>query len=134
MDLTDPKTWTDGMGVVVGAPHIVVPLLIAVAVDVWWVRERFVDKPMVQRLNLAKEHQSYLAEKLNDAHAEIAKLKQQIDSGASPEVLIGTVKSAERFIDQTAMANDDLRKAMTGGITRIKVARDRLARRLDMGD
>jgi hypothetical protein len=31
MDLSDPKTWTDGLGVVVGAPHIVVPLLLAAA-------------------------------------------------------------------------------------------------------
>jgi hypothetical protein len=30
MDLSDLKTRTDGLGVVVGAPHIVVPLLIAI--------------------------------------------------------------------------------------------------------
>jgi hypothetical protein len=38
MDLSDLKTWTDGLGVVVGAPHIVVPLLIAIGGIVWWFR------------------------------------------------------------------------------------------------
>jgi hypothetical protein len=27
MDLSDPKTWTDGLSVVLGAPHIVAPLV-----------------------------------------------------------------------------------------------------------
>jgi hypothetical protein len=45
MDLSDPKTWTDGLAVVGSAPHIVVPLLIAVCGVAWLVRGKVVDKP-----------------------------------------------------------------------------------------
>jgi len=77
MDLSDPKTWIDGVAVVSGAPHIVVPLVAGALWVGWWLRERFVDKPMImgqqQRLEGAKEHQQYLARRLDDAQAEIAK-------------------------------------------------------------
>jgi hypothetical protein len=38
MDLSDAKTWTDGIKLVVGAPHIVGPLIAATAIAVWWFR------------------------------------------------------------------------------------------------
>ena len=133
MDLSDPKTWTDGSAVVGSAPHIVAPLVIAVAGAVWWARGRF-DKSKIdgleERLNLAKDHHGYLlktsddvAKKLADAQAEIAKLKHQIEDRAAPEVLRGTIGSAEKYIADTATANNDLRRAIAGTITRVKVPR-----------
>jgi hypothetical protein len=132
MDLSDPKTWTDGLGVVLGAPHIVVPLLVTVGGGVWWLRGKFEErkrdgletiiKGLQQRLENAKEQQSYLSQRLTDAQAEIAKLRQQIDTGAATELLSATVKSAQRFINETVTANtqlgstisDDSRKADVG--------------------
>jgi hypothetical protein len=38
MDLSDPKTWTDGFWLVVSAPHIAGPLVVAVGTAVWFVR------------------------------------------------------------------------------------------------
>jgi hypothetical protein len=130
MDLSDPKTWTDGIAVVRDAPHIVGPLLGAVAVGVWWVRGRFVDKPMItgpqQRLDGAKEYQQYLARRLDDAQAENAKLKEQVAQGASPDVLRFTVNSIGKIVDDIAAANTDLGdkiKADPGRITWIKSPR-----------
>jgi hypothetical protein len=83
-----------------------------------------------ERLNLAKDHHGYLlktsddvAKKLADAQAEIAKLKHQIEDRAAPEVLRGTIGSAEKYIADTATANNDLRRAIAGTITRVKVPR-----------
>lgn len=74
-----------------------------------------------------KDHNGYLlktsddvAKKLADAQAEIAKLKQD---RAAPEVLRGTIGSAEKYIADTATANNDLRRAIAGTITRVKVPR-----------
>ena len=130
MDLSDPKTWTDSVAVVANAPHIVVPLLIAVGGAVWWVRGRFVDKPMIvgqrERLNLAKDHQSYLTRRLDDAQAEIAKLKEQIAQGASPDVLRYTANSTAQIVSEIVAANTDLGdkiKADPGRITTVRVPR-----------
>ena len=130
MDLSDPKTWTDGVAVVANAPHVVVPLLIAVGVGAFWVRGRFVDKPMIvglrERLNLAKDHQSYLARRLDDAKAEIAKLKEQITQGASPDVLRYTANSTAQIVSEIVAANTDLGdkiKADPGRITMVRVPR-----------
>lgn len=127
MDLSDPKTWTDGLAVVGSAPHIVVPLLVAVAVSAWWLRGRFVDKPMIvglrEQLNLAKDHQQYLARKFDDAQADIAKLKEQVAGGAPPDVLSYTVNSTAKLIGEIAAANTDLGdkiKAHRGRITWIQ--------------
>jgi len=110
MDLSDPKTWTDGLDVVVRAPHIVFPLLIAVGWGCFWVRGRF-DKSKIdgleQRLDLAKEQQSYLTKKLADAEAEIVKLEQQTRE-AVPELLHGKVISTLRYVREATAANTDL--------------------------
>jgi len=38
LDLSNLKTWTDGLWGVISAPHIVLPLLAAVAIAGWWFR------------------------------------------------------------------------------------------------
>jgi hypothetical protein len=128
MDPSDPKTWTDGLSVVLGAPHIVAPLVGAVALGVWWFRG-MVDKSKIdglqERLDNAKEQQSYLSQRLTDAQAEIGKLRQQIDMGADTELLRATAKSAQKFINETATANTQLGNTISdpGRITIIKVPR-----------
>jgi uncharacterized protein (DUF3084 family) len=149
MDLSDPKTWTDGLWVIASAPHIVVPLLFGVGTAVWLVRGKLEqskrdglqatingrDKTingleteikgreaiingrdaqitglnaqmsvLRERLDLAKE-QSYVAGKLDDAQAEIAKLKQQIEDRAALELLRATVNSTMLIIDEALSAN-----------------------------
>jgi septal ring factor EnvC (AmiA/AmiB activator) len=146
MDLSDPKTWTDGFWLVVSAPHIAGPLVAAVGTAVWWFRgtlerskrdglqkdikgrDEIINGRDVQiaglnvqitdlnikrsilqdRLDAAKEQQSYLTKKLEDAQAEIAKLKQQIEDKAAPEVLRNITVSALKYMDQAALANTDL--------------------------
>jgi hypothetical protein len=66
-----------------------------------------------QRLDLAKEQQSYLAKQLDDAQAEIAKLKQQIADRAAPELLRVTANSTATIIGQAASANNLLGKTIT---------------------
>jgi hypothetical protein len=41
LDLSSLKTWIDGLWAVISAPHIVVPLLLAVAIAAWWFRGTF---------------------------------------------------------------------------------------------
>jgi phage terminase Nu1 subunit (DNA packaging protein) len=86
---------------------LIVPLLIAFSGDGWWSRGRF-DKSKIdgleERLHSAKEHQSYRSQRLTDAQAEIAKLKQQIESGATPDLLRATVNSTARIVDEAATA------------------------------
>jgi hypothetical protein len=41
LDLSNLKTWTDGLWAVISAPHIVVPLLLVVAIAAWWFRGTF---------------------------------------------------------------------------------------------
>jgi hypothetical protein len=110
MDLSDPKTWTDGVAVVASAPHIIAPLLIAVVGGVWWVRGKF-DQSKIDglqhRLDGAKEQQSYLTKKLDDAQAEIAKLQPLLDK-AVPETLSATINKTLRYVREAAVANTDL--------------------------
>lgn len=35
MDLSNLKTWTDGLWGIISAPHVVVPLLVVVAITAW---------------------------------------------------------------------------------------------------
>ncbi len=37
-DLSNLKTWADGFWAVINAPHILGPLLLVVAIVVWWFR------------------------------------------------------------------------------------------------
>ena len=127
MDLSDPKTWTEGQGVVASAPHIVVPLLIAVAGGVWWLRG-MVDKPIIdglrERLKGAKDQHTYLARKLDDAQAEIARLEQQLEDKAEPRLLRNTINSTLRYVreatDASTRLDDWLTKPDPGRIVWLK--------------
>src|SRR5262245_35736876 len=103
LDLSSLKTWTDGLWAVIGAPHIVVPLLVLAAIAAWWFRGTFervrreglqslIDGRDAQiaglnmqiavvreRLRLANDLQEYASTKFTDAEKEVAKLRQQIE-------------------------------------------------------
>jgi hypothetical protein len=102
LDLSNLKTWTDGLWAVINAPYIVVPLLLVVAIAAWWFRGTFErtrrdglqsiitgrDAQIAglntqiavaqERLRLANDLQHYACTKFDDAEKETAKLKQQI--------------------------------------------------------
>jgi hypothetical protein len=100
----------------------------------WWFRGT-VDKPKIEglkeRLDGAKEQHPYLDRKLADAKDEIAKLEQQIEDKAAPELLRATVNSTMLLIDEAHDVNthlgntisDDGRKADVGRIIWNKVPR-----------
>jgi hypothetical protein len=59
-------------------------------------------------LDGAKEQQSYLTRRLDDAQAEIAKLKEQVAGGASPDVLRDTVNSTAQIVGEIETVNTRL--------------------------
>jgi hypothetical protein len=128
-DLSNVKTWTDGFWAVINAPHILGPLLLVVAVVVWWFRG-WVEKArrdglqsiingrdaqiialnmqnavVRERLRLADEAQKYISTKLVDGEKEVTKLKQQIEDKASPEAITATANSAYALLSDLASAS-----------------------------
>jgi hypothetical protein len=100
MDLSNPKTWTDGARVVIDAPHIVGPLVVAFIVGTWWLRG-FLAKERIgaleERLRLAKDRLDDTAEKLNSAKAEQALLQTQINAHETPAKIASTATSIASY-------------------------------------
>jgi outer membrane murein-binding lipoprotein Lpp len=135
MDLSNPKTWTDGLWGVINAPHIVVPLLVAVAIAGWWFRgsieraKRDGFQSIIygrdaqiaglnmqiavrqERLRLANDLQEYASTKFADAEKEAAKLKQQIDEKASPESIALTANDTVAMVSSASVALQSAMKA-----------------------
>lgn len=129
MDLSDPNTWTVGLSVVTSAPHIVIPLLIAVAVVVWWFRgtverarrdglQSIVNGRDAQivalnmqialgkdRFQIATDLQKLLSTKLASAEKESAKLKEQTEQNASLEAIAATARSTATLVTDLVTAN-----------------------------
>jgi hypothetical protein len=83
MDLSDPETWKNGLRVLVSAPHVVVPLLIAVAFGTWWIRGQ-----------LQEGQISSLKAELSFADRQIAEYKQKL-GGASPDEAKARIQQLE---------------------------------------
>ena len=135
LDLSSLKTWTDGLWAVVSAPHILFPLLVVVAIAAWWFRGTFErarreglqsiingrDAQIAglnteiavaqERLRLAHDLQDYASTRFADAEKEIAKLKQQIEEKASPEVLVLTANYATAMLSSANVALQSAMKA-----------------------
>jgi hypothetical protein len=135
LDLSNLKTWTDGLWGVISAPHIVVPLLAAVAIAGWWFRGTFESAKRdgfqsviygrdaqiaglnmqiavgQERLRLAKDLQEYASTKFADAEKETTKLKQQIEEKASPETIALTANYTAALISSASVALHGAMKA-----------------------
>ena len=135
LDLSNLKTWTDGLWAVISAPHIVVPLLVLVAILSWWFRGTFervrreglqsvidgrdaqIDGLNMQfavareRLRLANDLQEYASTKFADAEKEAAKLKQQIDEKVSPEIMALTANYTVAMLSSASVALQSAMKA-----------------------
>jgi hypothetical protein len=135
MDLSNPKTWTDGLWGVINAPHIVVPLLVAVAIAGWWFRgsieraKRDGFQSIIygrdaqiaglnmqiavrqERLRLANDLQGYASTRFADAERETTKLKQQLEENAPPEVIALTANYAAAMLGSANVALQSAMKA-----------------------
>jgi len=130
VDFSDRQVWKNGAAVVIGAPHIVVPLLAAVAIGVWWFRGRL-EKSGKDGLNgtisnlnskiaVLNERLEYAKDRLADAkHREeevrraYAELQGQIAANASKETLAATAGKVDTAITQLSTANNALAVALT---------------------
>jgi hypothetical protein len=135
MDLSNPKTWTDGLWGVINAPHIVVPLLVAVAIAGWWFRgsieraKRDGFQSIIygrdaqiaglnmqiavrqERLRLANDLQGYASTRFADAERETTKLKQLLEEKAPPEVIALTANYAAAMLGSANVALQSAMKA-----------------------
>ena len=135
MDLSNPKTWTDGLWGVINAPHIVVPLLVAVAIAGWWFRgsieraKRDGFQSIIygrdaqiaglnmqiavqqERLQLANDLQEYASTRFADAEKETTKLKQQLEEKAPPEAIALTASYAAAMLGSANVALQSAMKA-----------------------
>lgn len=139
MDLSNLKTWTDGLWGIISAPHVVVPLLVVVAIAAWWFRGTFErtrrdglqsiingrDTQIVglnmqiavaqERLRLANDLQEYASTRFADAEKETAKLKQQIEEKASPEAIALTANYTAALLSSANVAIQSAMKAYEKG-------------------
>jgi hypothetical protein len=79
LDITNLQTWKDGAIVVMGAPHIVVPLLFAAATCAWWLKGKIDEgkletheaqlKLKDEHLQLKEDQLKILQDKLSDLEA-----------------------------------------------------------------
>ncbi|MGB8892767.1 MAG: hypothetical protein WA322_16685 [Pseudolabrys sp.] len=139
MDLSNLKTWTDGLWGIISAPHVVVPLLVVVAIAAWWFRGTFErtrrdglqsiingrETQIVglnmqiavaqERLRLANDLQEYASTRFADAEKETAKLKQQIEEKASPEAIALTANYTAALLSSANVAIQSAMKAYEKG-------------------
>ena len=135
LDLSNLKTWTDGLWDVISAPHIVLPLLAAVAIAGWWFRgsieraKRDGFQSIIygrdaqiaglnmqiavrqERLRLANDLQGYASTRFADAEKETTKLKQQLEEKAPPEVIALTANYAAAMLGSANVALQSAMKA-----------------------
>jgi hypothetical protein len=135
LDLSNLKTWTDGLWAVISAPHIVVPLFLVVAIAAWWFRGTFErtrrdglrsiitgrDAQITglntqiavaqERLRLANDLQHYASTKFDDAEKETTKLKQQIEERGSPEAIAITANYTATMLSSANVALQSAMKA-----------------------
>jgi len=118
-DYTDPKVWIDGWNLATSAPHVIVPMLVVLAVAVWWFRGHTKSgeiKALKEQAradekwrHFAEDKATTATQKLTAAEATIATLQQQIAAGASKEALASTSLSVSASVRE---ANTDLREVV----------------------
>jgi hypothetical protein len=126
MDLGDLKTWTDGLAVVTGAPHIVVPLVIGAWGFGWWLKGAITEgqiKERDERLELAKERVAFAAEKEAEVTKRVAELEKKAAAGAPKEELAALSASVDASLGELKAANTATSHVLNaeGGSFSIKV-------------
>jgi len=126
MDLSDPKTWTEGFRVVIGAPYIVVPLLILVGGAAWWLKDKIDDgeirglkaknDALDQRLQLAADRAQIVQEARDELEKQVEALKAQIAAGATRETLAPAATKIDVALGKFAQANAALQQLISAPI------------------
>jgi len=129
MDFSDPKVWTDGLGVVISAPQIVGPLVVLAAGAGYWLKSEWAKSEkeglvqrvgvLEQRVQLAEEHSQFAREREEDVKRErdevrkqFRKLKAQIAAGAPKEKLAETSAKVDTALRNLSTANNALASAI----------------------
>jgi hypothetical protein len=112
VDLSNPKTWADGLGTLMSAPHVIVPLLIVVAGAVWWIRGTIEAATkhglkaqlgaLNERLQLAHDQQADVTDKLEAAKAAVTTLETKVNIVPSDPL---SAEATANAIDAITMAN-----------------------------
>ena len=115
MDLSNPKTWADGLGTLMSAPHVIVPLLIVVAGVVWWIRGmteaatrdglRAQIGALNERLQLAHDQQADVTDKLEAAKAAVTTLETKVNIVPSDPLSAEATANATDAITMANIAN-----------------------------
>jgi hypothetical protein len=101
MDFTNPKTWADGIATVVNAPHIVFPLLCALAAAVWWARgvvERSAKAGLRSQIGALKEQVGALNERLSLARDQEAHVTRALNA-VKAQAMAFQVNAAESLTE-----------------------------------
>jgi hypothetical protein len=123
MDLSDPKTWTEELRVVIGAPHIVVPLLLLVGGGAWWLKDKIDDgevrglkaknEVLDERLKLAADREQAVQEARDELEKQVEELKAQIAAGATRETLAPVTARVDAALGEFRSANTALRQVIS---------------------
>jgi hypothetical protein len=108
VDFSDPKAWTYGLAVVAGAPHIVVPMLIAAGGFGWWLRSAIAKgqiKARDERLALAAERVAFAAEREAEVTKQFELLKNKTAAGAPKEELAAISARVDTSLGEFKTAN-----------------------------
>lgn len=116
MDLSDPQVWKDGISVVVGAPHVVVPLLIAAAGAGWWLKSAIAKgakDAITERLQLARERETDAKEKQTELEKQVEELRAKTAAGASQKELAAITEKVEAALGEFKTANNAVHHVLT---------------------
>jgi hypothetical protein len=117
MHFTDPKVWTDGLRAVMDAPHIVGPLMVMVAVFVWWFRGLIARRRIAaleERLRLARDKDADVTSGLEAAQGIVLALDNQVGGYEQRAVIFETSAAAVTMMGRTIAANAELGKILRG--------------------
>jgi hypothetical protein len=108
MELIVPVKWTRRLSAVLGAPAVVLPLIVSVFGAGWWLRSlrhKAAMNASSVRLTVAERQNAELSTKLDAANAEIDSLIQQLQTGIAIDQMRITAGAARRLLNDARAAN-----------------------------
>jgi hypothetical protein len=122
MDLSDPKTWTDGAKIVLEAPQIVAPLLGGVIFGTWWLTSRIdhgTKEKLREQIKVHEAHRKFAEDRASDfdrklgaVTAQLTTLEGQIRRGDPQQGLLVTANSTATAIGELRRANTEILRAL----------------------